>query len=136
MYMNTPIDDEALRKENPKLYAVARTCGTEPPFSSEFVHPGHDGMFHCALCGAPLFASTTQFDSGSGWPSFTDPAFANAVTLHEDRGHGMARTEVRCATCDAHLGHVFPDGPRIDAKQQHNRYCINGISLTLKPDHE
>lgn len=128
--------DETLKQQNPKLYHVARTCGTEAPFSSPYVHPGHDGMFHCAVCAAPLFSATTQFDSGSGWPSFTDPVFKDAVILHEDTSHGMSRTEVRCATCDAHLGHVFPDGPKIDNIHRSDRYCINGISLTLKPNEQ
>jgi peptide-methionine (R)-S-oxide reductase len=94
-----------------------------------------DGTFHCAICGAQLFASDTKFDSGSGWPSFTDPIEKNAVTLHEDRTLGMRRIEVRCANCDAHLGHVFPDGPlRPDGAGRCDRYCINGISLELKPE--
>ncbi len=220
--------DDELKQNKPKLYAVARTCGTEAPFSSEYVHPGKDGMFHCAICDAPLFSSDTQFDSGSGWPSFTqpvklspayvyvlrmsngqlytgsttnltrrikhhkegkvfttkkylpislihyetydtesearerernlkhhgsafaklkneikdnneislagftDPAFKDAVTLVEDNSHGMHRTEVRCAKCDAHLGHVFPDGPKREDGKNSNRFCINGVSLDLK----
>lgn len=126
--------DEELKQSDPELYHVARTCGTEPPFSSTYVHPGQDGMFHCAVCDAPLFSSSTQFDSGSGWPSFTDPTIAHAVTLHEDTRHGMQRTEVRCAKCDAHLGHVFPDGPTRADGSHAPRYCINGISLALKKE--
>jgi peptide-methionine (R)-S-oxide reductase len=130
--------DHKLKDENPELYRVARTCGTEAPFSSAYVHPGHDGMFHCAVCSAPLFSSETQFDSGSGCPSFTDPVVADAVTLYEDTSHGMRRTEVRCKNCDAHLGHVFPDGPKKDGIHYSNRFCINGVSLDLqkKPSHE
>lgn len=134
--MTIPIDDEALKTENPKLYAVARTCGTEVPFSSSYVHPGQDGVFHCAVCDSPLFSSTTQFDSGSGWPSFTDPALAAAVTLHPDASHGLERTEVRCATCDAHLGHLFSDGPKRTDGTRQDRYCINGISLNLSTEGE
>lgn len=124
--------DEELKKENPELYQVARKGGTEAPFSGEYVHEKTPGMYHCAVCGAPLFSSDAKFDSSSGWPSFTDPAFKEAVTLHEDDSHGMRRTEVRCRNCDAHLGHVFPDGPKKDGKTC-DRYCINSVSLELKP---
>lgn len=124
--------DDELKKNHPDLYAVARNSGTEAPFSSEYIHPGHDGMFHCSVCDAPLFSTDSQFDSGSGWPAFTDPVFKEAVTLHEDKTHGMNRTEVHCAKCDAHLGHVFHDGPKIANGHRHDRYCINGISLNLK----
>lgn len=123
--------DDLLRKENPELYRVAREGGTEAPFTGEHVHTKEDGMYHCAVCGAPLFSSETKFDSGTGWPSFTDPALKGAVTLIEDTSLGMRRTEVRCATCDAHLGHVFPDGPIQDGKTC-NRFCINSISLDLR----
>lgn len=129
LYMN----DDVLKQENPELYRVARKGGTEPAFTGEYVETKEDGMYHCAVCGAPLFSSTTKFDSGSGWPSFTDPAVANAVKLVSDDSHGMVRTEVRCAHCDAHLGHVFPDGPEKNGKVC-DRYCINSISLDLRND--
>ena len=88
-------------------------------------------MYHCAACGADLFSSDTKFDSGTGWPSFTEPATAASVDLHEDRAHGMLRTEVTCKRCGSHLGHVFPDGPQEAGGM---RYCINSLSLQLEPD--
>lgn len=124
--------DEQLKQENPELYKVARENGTEPRFSSEYVDLKTDGMFHCAVCKAPLFPANTKYDSKSGWPSFTDPVNKEAVTLIQDNSHGMRRTEVRCANCDAHLGHVFPDGPEREDFGRHDRYCINGISLALE----
>lgn len=120
-----------LKEENPELYRVAREGGTEPAFTGEYVHTKEDGMYHCAVCGVPLFSSETKFDSGTGWPSFTDPALKDAVTLIDDTSHGMRRTEVRCAHCAAHLGHVFPDGPKVGNKTC-DRYCINSISLDLR----
>lgn len=123
--------DEQLQKENPELYKVAREGGTERPFSGKYVNEKADGMYHCAVCDAPLFSADTKFDSKSGWPSFTDPVNREAVTLHDDTSHGMRRTEVRCKHCDAHLGHVFPDGPKKDGKTC-DRYCINSVSLELK----
>lgn len=123
--------DEQLQKENPELYKVARQSATEAPFKGKYVDEKSDGMYTCAVCGAPLFSSDSKFDSTSGWPSFTDPAFAEAVTLHEDDALGMNRTEVRCKTCGAHIGHVFPDGPVKNGKTC-DRYCINSVSLELK----
>ena len=125
------MNDDILKKENPELYRVAREGGTEPAFTGEYVHTEEDGMYHCAVCSAALFSSETKFDSGSGWPSFTDPNVKYAVKLIDDDTHGMHRTEVRCAQCDAHLGHVFPDGPEKDGKTC-DRYCINSVSLTLQ----
>lgn len=127
-------DDEVLKNKNPELYRVAREGATEKPGSSELLHADADGVFHCAVCGAPLFKGEKKFDSGTGWPSFTEPVSADAVKYIEDTSHGMRRTEVRCAQCDAHLGHVFPDGPERagdgprDFGRQ-NRFCINGICL-------
>lgn len=130
-------NDETLKSENPELYRVAREGGTEAPHSSDLLHVDEAGVFHCAICKAALFKSDTKFDSGSGWPSFTDPVNKEAVTLIEDDSHGMRRTEVRCANCDAHLGHVFPDGPKREGEGvrdfgRHDRYCINGISLDMQ----
>jgi peptide-methionine (R)-S-oxide reductase len=128
--------DAELKEENPELYKVAKKGGTEAPFSGKYVDEKSDGMYHCAVCGASLFSSEAKFDSRSGWPSFTDPAVADAVTLHEDDALGMRRTEVRCRNCGAHLGHVFNDGPVKDGKVC-DRYCINSVSLELKKrDHE
>lgn len=125
-------NDEELKEEHPELYRVAREQGTERPFSGKYVDEKRAGMYHCAVCDAPLFASDTKFESGTGWPSFTDPANTEAVTLIEDNSHGMRRTEVRCKQCGAHLGHVFPDGPRKATGGVCDRYCINSISLELK----
>lgn len=130
-------DDQTLKSENPELYRVAREGGTEAPHSSDLLHIDEAGVFHCAICNAALFGSDTKFDSGSGWPSFTDPINKEAVTLIHDSSHGMRRTEVRCANCAAHLGHVFPDGPKREGEGErdfgrHDRYCINGISLEMQ----
>lgn len=126
-------DDHALKIENPNLYRIAREGGTEPAFQGKYVGTETPGTYHCAVCGAALFSSDTKFESGTGWPSFTDPAIKNAVTLHTDESHGMVRTEVRCAQCDAHLGHVFNDGPVQNGKTC-DRFCINSISLDLRHD--
>ncbi|HUZ83735.1 MAG TPA: peptide-methionine (R)-S-oxide reductase MsrB [Gaiellales bacterium] len=121
-------EQEWQERLTPAQYDVLRRRGTEPPFSGDYVYSKQRGMYRCAGCGADLFSSDTKFDSGSGWPSFTEPALRDAVDLHEDRSHGMLRTEVTCRHCGGHLGHVFPDGPR-DAGG--NRYCINSLSLRL-----
>jgi len=128
--------DEQLKMENPELYKIARENRTEARFKGKYVDEKADGMYHCAVCDAALFSSETKFDSKSGWPSFTDPVNQESVKLISDDSHGMRRTEVRCANCDAHLGHVFPDGPRVhkpDGKAKTcDRFCINSISLDLK----
>ncbi len=126
--------DEILKQENPELYRVAREGGTERPGTSEYLHIDEDGVFHCAVCDAPLFKTDEKFDSGTGWPSFTEPITPQAVKHLVDESHGMVRTEVRCATCDAHLGHVFPDGPKQDDGTRADRYCINGVCLNLEND--
>ena len=125
----TKTDEEWRKLLTPEEYRVTRQHGTEPAFSHPLNREKRDGMFKCICCGAPLFASDTKFDSGTGWPSFWAPAAAGAVSEHEDRSWLMRRTEVRCAACDAHLGHVFPDGP----KPSGARYCINGVALTFAP---
>jgi len=121
--------DKELQEDNPELYNVARNGGTEPPHSSDLLHTDDEGVFRCAVCNEALFNSDAKFDSGTGWPSFTDPVSKEAVKLIEDNTHGMRRTEVRCSNCDAHLGHVFPDGPDRKDFGRHDRYCINGICL-------
>jgi peptide-methionine (R)-S-oxide reductase len=127
------VDTEAefRAKLTPEQYEILRRRGTERPFSGEYVYSKDKGMYQCAACGAELFSSDTKFDSGTGWPSFTEPATAAAVDLHDDHSHGMTRTEVTCKNCGSHLGHVFPDGPREAGGQ---RYCINSLSLQLEPD--
>jgi len=121
--------DAQWREElTPEQYAVLRRQATEAPFTGKYALTKDQGMFKCAGCGAELFSSDTKFDSGSGWPSFTEPSVAEAVELREDNSHGMSRTEVVCARCGGHLGHVFDDGPR-DAGGM--RYCINSCALNL-----
>jgi len=118
--------DEEWRSElTPEAYEVLRRAGTEPPFSGKFVHNKASGMYKCGACGADLFSSDTKFESGTGWPSFYEPAVAANVETHEDRSHGMIRTEVNCRRCGSHLGHVFPDGPNPTGL----RYCINSLAL-------
>lgn len=128
------INDDILKKDHPELYRVAREGGTERPGTSEYLHLDEEGVFHCAVCAAPLFKTETKFDSGTGWPSFTEPINAEAVKLLPDDSHGMVRTEVRCTACDAHLGHVFSDGPRLPNGTRADRYCINGVCLNLEND--
>ncbi|MCB2087837.1 MAG: peptide-methionine (R)-S-oxide reductase MsrB [Sphingomonadaceae bacterium] len=116
-------------KLSPEQYHVLREGGTERAFTGKYEKNKATGIYHCAGCGAPLFMSDTKYDSGSGWPSFTAPAEGDVVAEHRDMSHGMIRTEVTCARCDGHLGHVFPDGPR-DAGGM--RYCINSASLAFE----
>ncbi len=111
----------------PEQYAVLREKGTEAPFSGEYVHENADGTYACKACGNPLFDSTAKFDSGTGWPSF-DQAREGAIETHSDTTLGMARTEITCARCGSHLGHVFDDGPTRTGK----RYCINSVCLDLE----
>jgi peptide-methionine (R)-S-oxide reductase len=123
--------DEEWRQElTPEQYEVLRRKGTEPRFTGKYTLAKDSGMYRCAACGADLFRSDTKFDSGTGWPSFTEPAVAENVETHEDRSHGMVRTEVLCKRCGGHLGHVFDDGPGANGL----RYCINSCSLELEPD--
>ena len=115
---------------SPAEYAVLRQSATEPPWSGKYVSTKADGTYRCAACGLELFDAGTKYDSGSGWPSFTDPKDRENVTLVDDLSHGMVRTEVRCARCDSHLGHVFPDGPGPTGE----RFCMNSCSLKLEED--
>jgi peptide-methionine (R)-S-oxide reductase len=123
-------DAEWRAELTPEQYAVLSQQGTERAFTGKYVDAKDDGTYHCAGCGAELFSSDTKFESGTGWPSFYEPAVAENVDLHSDTSHGMVRTEVTCAACGGHLGHVFPDGPNPTGQ----RFCINSCSLDLKTD--
>ena len=122
-------DAEWREELTPEQFHILREHGTERPGTGELLHEKRDGSFACAACGEELFASGTKYDSGSGWPSFTDPVNREHVTLVEDVSLGMRRTEVRCATCEGHLGHVFPDGPGPEGL----RYCMNSAALDFEP---
>ena len=123
-------EDEWRERLGPERYRVLRGAGTEPAFSGAYWSAKDEGTYRCAACHAPLFSSAVKYDSGTGWPSFWEPLDPSAVELVEDRSYGMARTEVRCARCGSHLGHVFPDGPRPTGE----RYCMNSLALDLDPD--
>ncbi len=122
-------DAEWRARLTPEQYAVLRHGGTERAFAGIYNDNKAPGEYHCAGCGTLLFKSDAKYDSGSGWPSFIRPADTDAVTEHTDTQHGMVRTEVRCATCDGHLGHVFPDGPA----ETGLRYCMNSVALDFDP---
>jgi len=122
--------EEQWQKElTPEQYAVCRMKGTERPFTGEYYKTKDKGVYSCSCCGAELFDSNTKYESGSGWPSFYEPIEGENIKEDTDQSHGMSRTEVMCNVCGAHLGHVFPDGPRPTGL----RYCINSVSLKLKP---
>jgi peptide-methionine (R)-S-oxide reductase len=121
-------EQEWRRELSPERYQVMRQKGTEPPFTGEYTYSKEEGVYRCGACGAELFRSDAKFDSGTGWPSFTEPAVGENVELEPDYSHGMVRTEVKCARCGGHLGHVFDDGPAPTGK----RFCINSCALDLE----
>ena len=128
--IETRSEQEWRQELTPLQYHVLREAGTEAPFTGEYWNRHDDGSYHCGACGAQLFSSDTKFDSGTGWPSFTQPVDTEAIELLPDHSHGMRRTEVRCRACGSHLGHVFPDGPRPTGL----RYCLNSASLRFEPE--
>lgn len=128
MSIKAKSEDEWKKALTPEQYRVLREKGTEAPFSGAYAYTREKGMYLCAACGNELFPSETKFDSGSGWPSFWAPVDSASVATQEDKSAGMSRTEVMCARCGSHLGHVFDDGPKPTGK----RFCVNSIALKLK----
>lgn len=126
------MDEQELKhKLTPEQYRIMREKGTEPPFTGKYYNSHESGVYKCAACGQTLFSSQTKFDSGTGWPSFTDPVNREHVELRPDESHGMVRTEVVCKNCGSHLGHLFDDGP---ADKGGKRYCINSACLVLEKE--
>ena len=123
-------DEEWRAQLTPEQYRITRQHGTERAFSSPDFDLSKKGVYHCVCCNRPLYRSQAKFNSGTGWPSFYEPISPSAVTKHHDTSYGMSRTEIRCADCDAHLGHVFPDGPPPTGL----RYCMNGVALTFEQE--
>jgi len=129
---NRRTDAEWKANLSPEQYRILREAGTEPPFSGVLLNNKAEGTYRCAACGEPLFGSESKYESGCGWPSFTLPMDGEAVEERMDYSHGMERVEVRCAKCEGHLGHVFPDGPGPNGL----RYCINSVSLAFDKDED
>ncbi|HBW3102279.1 TPA: peptide-methionine (R)-S-oxide reductase MsrB [Klebsiella pneumoniae] len=124
---NKPTPEELKNGLSEMQFYVTQHHGTEPPFTGRLLHNKKNGVYHCLVCDAPLFNSQTKYDSGCGWPSFYEPVSAEAIRYLTDNSHGMQRIEIRCGNCDAHLGHVFPDGPHPTGE----RYCVNSASLSF-----
>ena len=124
---NIKPDDYWRETLSEEAYYVCRQQGTEAPFSGQLLHNKQTGIYHCTCCEAALFSSQNKYDSGCGWPSFDAPLTTESIRYLEDRSHGMTRTEIRCAQCDSHLGHVFPDGPPTTG----DRFCVNSVSLNF-----
>ena len=122
---NKPSAEELKKNLSEMQFYVTQNHGTEPPFTGRLLHNKRDGVYHCLICDAPLFHSQTKYDSGCGWPSFYEPVSEESIRYIKDLSHGMQRIEIRCGNCDAHLGHVFPDGPHPTGE----RYCVNSASL-------
>ena len=132
--MNKQLTEEEIKKKlTPEQYHILREKGTETPFTGKFLDHKEKGMYTCAVCGAQLFSSDTKFESGTGWPSFSDVAKSDAVKLNQDTSHGMHRVEVTCANCGSHLGHVFNDAPDQPTGM---RFCINSACLGFEPNEE
>ncbi|WP_147198269.1 peptide-methionine (R)-S-oxide reductase MsrB [Pantoea sp. MBD-2R] len=124
----TPLNPETDLNEMQRY--VTQQRGTEPPYTGKLLHNKDEGIYHCLVCNSPLFLSETKYDSGCGWPSFYQPYHDDSIRYIEDDSHGMQRIEIRCGKCDAHLGHVFPDGPQPSGE----RYCVNSASLSFTDD--
>ncbi|EJB8473376.1 peptide-methionine (R)-S-oxide reductase MsrB [Citrobacter freundii] len=127
---NQPSPEDLKKNLSEMQFYVTQNHGTEPPFTGRLLHNKRDGVYHCLICDKPLFRSDTKYDSGCGWPSFYEPVSEEVIRYIKDTSHGMQRIEIRCGNCDAHLGHVFPDGP----KPTGERYCVNSASLNFTDD--